>query len=55
MSDGKGAAQPFSLDPGAFNAALFEAYKGTCNCPVCKILRSAVEDVVGKYIPKAGP
>jgi len=42
------------LDPGAFNAALFEAYKGSCDCPVCKILRGAVEKVVKEYLPKGG-
>jgi len=41
-----------NLDPGSFNAALFEAYKGGCDCAVCKILRKAVEGLVQGYIPK---
>lgn len=40
------------LDAGALNAALFEAYKGNCNCPVCRILRKAVEKMVKNYIPE---
>ena len=52
----KDPAQPprFDLDPGAFNAALFEAYKGACDCNVCKILRSAITKVVSEYLPKGG-
>lgn len=40
----------FDLDPGAFNAALFEAYKGGCDCAVCRILREAVEKVTKVYL-----
>jgi hypothetical protein len=42
----------FDLDPGAFNAALFEAYKGGCDCAACKILRKAVESIVKEYLPE---
>lgn len=41
----------FQLDPGAFNAALFEAYKGDCDCVVCGILREAVEQSIAQYLP----
>lgn len=41
----------FQLDPGAFNAALFEAYKGSCDCAVCQILRDAVEASIAQYLP----
>lgn len=44
----------FDLDPGAFNAALFEAYKGECECAVCQILRKAVSKVIAEYLPKGG-
>jgi len=47
----KGPAQ-FQLDPGAFNAALFEAYRGNCDCLVCGILREAVEKTIKPYLPK---
>jgi len=49
-----GQVPKFDMDPGAFNAALFEAYKGGCDCNVCKILRNAVKNVVQSYLPKEG-
>lgn len=52
MSKDKPTVPRFDLDPGAFNAALFEAYKGNCDCPVCRILRKAVAKIVEEYIPK---
>jgi len=52
MSKDTPAVPRFDLDPGAFNAALFEAYKGNCDCPVCRILRKAVAKIVEGYIPK---
>lgn len=42
----------FQMDPGAFNAALFRAYKGDCDCMVCRILREAVEKSIDVYLPK---
>jgi hypothetical protein len=53
VSGDKPAVPRFDLDPGAFNAALFEAYKGSCDCSVCRILRQAVAKIVEGYIPKA--
>lgn len=44
----------FKLDPGAFNAALFEAYKGDCNCAVCEILRKAIKGVLKPYLSGKG-
>ena len=44
----------FKMDPGAFNAALFEAYKSTCNCAVCKILRKSLTKALSPYVPKKG-
>jgi len=52
VSKDKPTVPRFDLDPGAFNAALFEAYKGDCDCSVCKILRKAVAKIVEEYIPK---
>lgn len=52
MGEKKPTVPRFDLDPGAFNAALFEAYKGNCDCSVCKILRKAVAKIVEKYIPE---
>lgn len=52
MSGSKTSTPRFDLDPGAFNAALFQAYKGDCDCDVCKILRNAVSKVIAEYIPK---
>jgi len=43
---------PFALDPGAFNAALFEAYAGKCGCSVCRILRRAVKTALKPYLPR---
>jgi hypothetical protein len=51
MSKQEPQVPKFDMDPGAFNAALFEAYKGTCDCAVCRILREAVKNVVHKYLP----
>lgn len=52
MSEKKHTVPRFDLDPGAFNAALFEAYKGDCDCPVCQILRKAVAKIVKGYLPE---
>jgi len=52
MSKSQAAPPRFDMDPGAFNAALFEAYKGGCDCRVCQILRGAVKKVVDQYLPK---
>jgi len=35
--------------PGAFSAVLFMAYKGDCDCQVCKILRDEVEKSIEPY------
>jgi rubredoxin len=51
MAEQDGKIAKFDMDPGSFNAALFEAYKGGCDCPVCKILREAVEKIVKRYLP----
>ena len=42
------------LDPGAFNAAMFEAYGSDCMCNVCQILRAAIKSTVDLYLPKGG-
>jgi len=52
MSKESAAPPRFDLDPGAFNAALFEAYRGSCDCSVCKILRNAVGKIIAEYLPK---
>jgi len=52
MTEKVKAPAQFQLDPGAFNAALFEAYKGSCDCLVCGILRDAVEKSIKPYLPK---
>jgi len=44
------AKTPPGVDPGAFSAALFEAYKGGCDCNVCRILRDAVQLQIGPYL-----
>jgi len=51
MSKEVRSAPQFQLDPGAFNAALFQAYKGDCDCVVCGILREAVEASIAQYLP----
>lgn len=52
MGEAAERVRGFGLDPAALNAALFEAYKGSCDCPVCEILREAVGKTVQTYLPK---
>jgi len=47
----KGAPR-FNLEPGAFNACLFIAFKGDCDCQVCRVLRGAVESSIAPYLEK---
>jgi hypothetical protein len=50
---GKGPIKtPVGPPSGAFTAALFEAYKGECDCLVCKILREEVRKTVQEFVPK---
>lgn len=52
MTEAEAKGPKVPLDPGAFQACLFLAYKGDCDCQVCQVLRGAVDATIAPYLGK---